>query len=323
MIALFLRQHRSWLLLLIVMQLVMNVLLFVDEGIQGVSLTYFNVVWLLAVLTFCAVRFSRDKRNMQAYAQFKHNYYETIEADYKEQLQVLQAKQRQHHLQLLEKHDELLAWVHEMKAPLTAMQLLQDKISESQLQERMQHEWLRLHLLLDQQLHATRLVNIEQDNRLERVELREVVVKEVQQLRSWFFEKQIELDLDDLRGDVISDAKWLGFIVRQLVTNALKYSEYRQQIRIYTTSDNGRVTLHVEDDGAGIAAEDLPRVFRKSYTGTLGREKSAATGMGLYLVKQVADALHIHVSITSEVANGTTVHVQFTQQDAYMKTFSK
>ena len=323
MIALFLRQHRSWLLLLVVMQLLTNMLLFVDEGIHRVSLTYFNAVWLFVVLIFCAVRLSIDKRKMHTYEQLKNNYYETIEENYKEQLQMLLAEKRQQHLQLLEKHDELLAWVHEMKAPLTAMQLLHDKISEPQLQERMQHEWLRLHLLLDQQLHATRLVNIEQDNRMERVKLREVVVKEVRQLRSWFFEKQIELDLDNLEEEVISDAKWLGFIVRQLLTNALKYSDCGQQIRIYTTLHDGCITLHVEDRGVGIAAEDLPRVFRKSYTGTLGREKSAATGMGLYLVKQVADALHLHVSITSEVANGTTVHVQFTNEDTYMKTFSK
>lgn len=323
MIALFLRQHKSWLLLVLVLQIIVNVLLVVDEGLAEVSLFYMNSVWLVLVLAFCCIRFVRDRKRLQAFSKDGRSYYDVIEEDYKEQLQVVLAEKRQQHLQLLEKQDELLAWVHEMKAPLTAMKLLQDSMDSAQLQDRMQHEWLRLHLLLDQQLHATRLMSIEQDNRLQPVILRDVVVKEAQELRSWFFEKQIALDLEELEGQVLSDSKWLGFIVRQLLTNALKYSEVGSEIRMFTTSDEQSTTLHVQDFGVGIAAEDLPRVFRKSYTGSLGREKSAATGMGLYLVKQAAEALHVHVSITSEVAVGTTVHVRFAEGNAYVKTFSK
>ena len=320
---LFIKQHMSWLMLLFGLQLFLNILLYVDVGIENVSLVYLNTVWLVLILLFCIVRFTLDRRLIGQYPERKGNYYTTIQADYEQQIEEQKAHNRQQHLQLLEKQDELLAWVHEMKAPLTAMRLLQDNVTDLVLKERLNNEWLRLHLLLDQQLHATRLMAIEQDNMLYNVIVKDIVAKEVKELRSWFFEKQIALDIDDVDLNVISDAKWLGFIIRQLLTNALKYSEAGQEIYIYTTENNHQQTLHIQDFGQGIAPEDLPRVFRKSYTGTLGRETSAASGMGLYLVKQAADALHINVSITSKLGEGTTVSLQFSQMNEYLKTFSK
>lgn len=322
MIVLFLRQHASWLLLIVGLHIILNVLLYVDAGIEDVSFYYFNAVWLFFVFLFCLIRFTLDYRLLSRFPERKTNYYRTIENDYIQQLEQLKIEQRQQNLQLLEKQDELLAWVHEMKAPLTAMQLLHDNVENSVLKERLNNEWLRLYLLLDTQLHATRLMAIEQDNRLQQVDIREIVVKEVKEMRSWFFEKKIALDMDAVEGEVISDSKWLGFIVRQLLTNALKYSEPGQEIRVYTTESNGNKYLHIQDFGQGIAAEDLPRIFRKAYTGTLGRETSSATGMGLYLVKQAADALHMKVSITSKLGEGTTVHLQFAQMNEYEKTFS-
>lgn len=323
MITLFLKQHMSWLMLLCSLQLFLNILLYVDVGIENVSLVYLNIVWGVLILLFCIVRFTLDRRLIGQFPERKSNYYTTIQADYEQQIEEQIAHNRQQHLQLLEKQDELLAWVHEMKAPLTAMRLLQDNVTDMKLKERLNNEWLRLHLLLDQQLHATRLIAIGQDNMLYNVNVKEIVAKEVKELRSWFFEKQIALDIDDVDLNVISDAKWLGFIIRQLLTNALKYSEVGQEIYIYTTQNNQQQTLHIQDFGQGIAPEDLPRVFRKSYTGTLGRETSAASGMGLYLVKQAADALHINVSITSKLGEGTTVSLQFSQMNQYLKTFSK
>ena len=321
MITLFIRQHMSWIGLLIGLQLFLNGLLIVDAGVEGVSFFYLNTVWLAIVAVFIGFRYVKDYQKLKPYSDHKDDYVETVKADYEQQLNQQKLRNREQHLLLLEKQDELLAWVHEMKAPLTAMKLLQDNVTDRILKERLENEWLRLHLLLDQQLHATRLMSIEQDNALTAVNVRQIVAKEVKELRSWFFEKNIALEMDEIDVDVLTDAKWLGFIVRQLLTNALKYSESGQEIRIYMTDNNGHKTLHIQDFGQGIAAQDLPRVFRKSYTGTIGRETSSATGMGLYLVKQAASALHIQVSITSNVGVGTTVHLQFVKTNNYTKTF--
>lgn len=320
MIRLFLRQYASWLVLLGSLQLFINVLFYLDEGIAGISLLYFNIVWLTMVLAFLSWRYTRDKNWIKQYETLTGNYYATMENAYEEQLQRLSLQLQEKNLIVLEKQDELLAWVHEMKSPLTAMQLILGKMESSELKEKIENEWLRLFLLLDQQLHATRLMTIEQDNRLEKVVLKEIVVAEVKALRSWCFEKDLEMELENLNIEVITDAKWLGFMIRQILSNAVKYSNEGGRINLFTTLENDQVILHIRDEGIGIASEDLPRVFRKSYTGTVGRETSAATGMGLYLAKQVANSLHIHLAIQSVSYQGTTVSIHFPKSNEYTKT---
>lgn len=322
MIRLFLRQHSSWLLFLLVLQLIINLILFVDSGFRGVSFYYINLVWLVLLGFFLLWRYMMDAKMMKDYVKDKPNYVEAMKEQYEARLSYQKSELQEQKLLLLERQDELLAWVHEMKSPLTAIQLIVEKMEQPTIKERLETEWLRLYLLLDQQLHATRFLTIEQDNRIEKVMLKEVLVQEVKALRSWCFEKQLALDLQQVDVEVQTDAKWLGFIVRQILSNAVKYSETGGEIQIYTTIEQEQLILHIQDAGVGIEKEDLPRVFRKSYTGTIGRETSAATGMGLYLAKQVADTLAIQLDINSTEQIGTTVHIRFPKTNAYVKTLA-
>lgn len=319
----FLNQYAPWLGFIIFLQLFINLLLFLDSGIRNVSFIYLNLVWLLLVVCFLVWRYISDSKKMKQYTYFEQDYFTTIQSDYEQQLQQKHVLLQEKNALLLEKQDELLAWVHEMKSPLTAMHLLIDQIELPQLKENIENEWLRLFLLLDQQLHATRLMSIEQDNRLERVNIKAVLVEEVKSMRSWCFEKKISIELENVDIEVVTDRKWLGFIVRQVLTNAVKYSRVGGQIQLFTKVIQGNVTLFIQDEGLGIASEDLPRVFRKSYTGTVGRETSTATGMGLYLAKQAADSLHMRLKIDSEVQKGTTVLIVFSQQNDYVKALGR
>lgn len=320
MILQFIRQYSSWIGLVFVLQLFINILLFLDVGFQDVSFMYLNIVWIVVFLIFCLGRFMRDTRVMKPYNNRTGNYITTIQENHKQQLEQIGLQLQEQKLQLLEKQDELLAWVHEMKSPLTAMQLLIEKVEDVELKERLDQEWLRLYLLLDQQLHASRLMTIEQDNRLEKINIKNVLVNEVKALRSWCFEKNLAIELEKVDVEVISDAKWLGFILRQILSNAVKYSAIGGEVRLFMTIDQGQTILSIQDNGIGIASEDLPRVFRKSYTGTIGRETSAATGMGLYLAKQAADSIGLSLTIQSTINEGTTVQITFPQTNAYVKT---
>lgn len=316
MIWLFLREHAAWLIFMISIQLFANILFYLDNGVEQVSVLYFNLVWFVLFSIFLVVRYVREAKRMRGYVPFQRNYVETVKFEAEQKVKELQTQYQEKHLNMLEQQDELLAWVHEMKAPLTAMQLLIDHVGPIERKERLEQEWLRLYLLLDQQLHASRLVTIEQDNRLEKVYLKDIVIQEVRALRSWCFERQLEIELENLQVEVVTDAKWLGFIVRQVLSNAVKYSLVGGKITIFTEQH----ALCIQDEGIGIVAEDLPRVFRKSYTGTVGRETSTATGMGLYLAKQVADSLNLKIAIRSAVNEGTTVRILFPQQNNYVKT---
>ena len=320
MISLFIRQYFSVILFVVALQLITNIILFLDSGFHDVSLFYINIVWLVLVVSYFSYRYVKDMKMMKAYTMRSGNYLAVIHEDYKEQLAKRSAEVQEQKLIVLERQDELLAWVHEMKSPLTAMQLLTEKVEDIGVRERIENEWLRLYLLLDQQLHATRLMTIELDNRIEKVQLRDVLIQEIKALRSWCFEKQIAIEMDSVEITVQTDAKWLGFIVRQILSNAVKYSEIAGEVRVFASMSDGQVVLTIQDDGIGIKAEDLPRVFRKSYTGTIGRETSAATGMGLYLAKQAADSLHILLSIESTEGKGTSVKITFPKMNDYIKT---
>ena len=320
MIRLFIRQYISMMLFVIILQLLLNLILFLDKGFHDVSLLYLNIIWFTLVAGYFSLRYVKDRKLMKPYVKFKGNYFDVIHEDYKEQLANKNAKVQEQKQIVLERQDELLAWVHEMKSPLTAMQLLLEKVEKSEVKERIENEWLRLYLLLDQQLHATRLMTIELDNRIEKVHVKDVLIQEIKALRTWCFEKKIAFDLevDDLT--VHSDTKWLGFIIRQILSNAVKYSDIGGVVRITAHMTNEQAVLIIQDEGIGIKSEDLPRVFRKSYTGTIGRETSAATGMGLYLAKQAAESLHILLAIESTEGIGTTVKITFPKMNDYQKT---
>lgn len=320
MILLFIKQHKSWLAFITLFQLVLNLIIAVDLGLLGVSLFYINAIWLVLVVVFLIILYVCERKVMQQYEISRPNYVEAVKESYEQLLLEKKGEIQEQKLQLLERQDELLAWVHEMKSPMTALQLLIEQMERYDMKERFEAEWLRLYLLLDQQLHATRLLTIEQDNRLEPVQLQSIIVPEIQALRSWCFDKQIAIELGDIEREVITDSKWLGFIVRQILSNAVKYSHVGGEVALNVTTENDQLAIVIQDNGIGIKKEDLPRVFRKSYTGTIGRETSAATGMGLYLAKQAADSLHIKLLIDSTEGVGTSVTIRFPKENNYEKT---
>ena len=117
--------------------------------------------------------------------------------------------------------------------------------------------------------------------------------------------------MHDLDVSVRTDSKWMEFIINQIVVNSIKYVEDNPLIEIYSTSDKESVSLIIRDNGIGISAKDLPRVFEKGFTGENGRSKYNSTGMGLYLVKKLCLALGNNVLTTSTEGEGTTVKIVF------------
>lgn len=326
----FLKEYAMWIMFFVVTFIWMNVVFRLDAGFTNVSVLYFNLVYSILFIVFLCWRYL--KYNRQALVLQKYDIeqpkqlaltplQEIVFTRYTEQLQQQQALVNDLNVQLQEQSDDLLAWVHEVKSPLTSLKLLIEQTGDIKQKVRLEQEWLRLYLLVDQQLHQTRLQTIEQDNRMQQVPLRTVIVQEIRDLQSWCIEKGIGFEIEELEQTVITDQKWLGFILRQILTNAVKYSHPNGEIHITTSNQNSHLLLHIEDRGVGISSEDLPRVFRKSYTGTVGRESTAATGMGLYLAQNAAVKLGITISIQSQLAKGTCVTLTFPEANHYTKSY--
>ncbi|KOS61266.1 sensor histidine kinase [Lysinibacillus agricola] len=334
MLILFLRERLAWIGFFAFIIVMINVLFSLDAGLEGISIWYMNISVLISFMVFLIWRYVVEVRQLRdflgnvesqlddvhsknlAISPFQTAYLTKIEdVIYDKNTELNQVK-----VQLQEYSDELLAWVHEVKAPLTSINLMLDHVEDLALRRKLETEWLRLHLLVDQQLHQTRFVSIEKDNYMMDIELRTVVYKEIRAMQAWCIEKGIGFDVDELTENVTTDSKWLAFIVRQILSNAIKYSPANSEVLIFTEVDvTGATLLHIKDAGIGIRREDLPRIFQKSYTGTAGRESAQSTGMGLYLAHNVAQKIGIRITVQSSVGEGSIFTLRFPLQNEYVK----
>lgn len=332
MIRNYLRERLSWILLVIALQLLLLFVAAIDRAIPFMPMLYIVFLSLLLFGAFLLLRYSKETRFYQSLAAWDDTYDLSViaapESPFEgvvmnrlsEQTDKFRKETSQLVAQLEEEKDDLMSWIHEVKTPLTAMRLMIDRMGDEPLKEQLRVEWLRIHLLLDRQLHQKRIPFIENDLYIEQVKLEPLLFQEIRELRAWCLLKGIGFDVNLPVQEVLTDAKWLAFIVRQLLTNAVKYSE-ASDIRVESgISPEGHAWLGVSDGGRGIDAKDLPRIFDKGFTSTRNHEDPAATGMGLYLAKKAADSLAIRISVESKPGEGTAFTLHFPRSNAYIHT---
>lgn len=330
---LYIKERTAWIVFFVFFELWINILLTIDVSFTNTSLLYMNSINLFLFLIFFLWRFYQETRFIKSVVSISEkdstfdqviarlpngqSLFDKIIMDELQEL-ILLGKQELNDSKtiLLEEKDQALSWIHEMKTPLTSMKLMLDNVKDSILKKKLEVEWLRLHMLLDQQLHKTRLPFIEKDNVIEEVNLKSVIFQEIKELKPWCMQRNIGFETKDLDEDTLTDQKWLSFIIRQIISNAVKYSKEGQEIQIYTKKDElGHLILSIQDEGVGISQADLPRIFDKTFTGRVGRESTASTGMGLYLAKNSAENLGITISVVSEVGIGSTFSLHFPLQN--------
>ena len=202
-------------------------------------------------------------------------------------------------------------WAHQIKTPLAAMRLLlqeegQEHGSDSFLKE-MDKELFRTEQYVEMVMTYVRIGDISKDLVLQWYSLDKLIKQAVRKYSRLFILQKLKLNYQESDRIVLTDEKWLSFILEQLLSNALKYTKEGEiSIRVSEGKEH-ELTLMIQDTGIGIYAEDLPRVFERGFTGYTGREHKKSTGIGLYLCKQVADKLGHSIWIESEPGVGTTV----------------
>lgn len=193
-------------------------------------------------------------------------------------------------------------WAHQIKTPIAAMRLLLQG-EDSEHSRALQAELFQIEQYVNMVLTYSRLDSDSSDMVVQSYELDGLVRQAVRKYAPLFIRKKLNLDLRPLTGEVLTDEKWLVFVIEQILSNALKYTS-RGQISIYKEEP---ATLVIADTGIGIAPEDLPRLGEKGFTGYNGRADKKATGLGLYLCRRILARLSHRMSITSAVGEGTTV----------------
>ena len=200
--------------------------------------------------------------------------------------------------------DYYTMWVHQIKTPIAAMRLLlqaEDVPDKGELAEQL----FKTEEYVGMVLQYLRIGNLGADLKIRQYSLDAIVRQAVRKYSGSFIRKRLSLDYQELGGTVITDEKWLVFVVEQILSNAIKYTR-KGKISIYMDEELPK-TLVIEDTGIGIAQEDLPRIFEKGFTGYNGRTDKKSTGIGLYLCKSIMNKLNHEIRITSVVGEGTRV----------------
>lgn len=217
-------------------------------------------------------------------------------------------------------------WVHQIKTPISAMKLLlevereelgqlmcDDEQSQYLLSDNMdsfEDELFRIEEYVSMALQYQRVSSTENDFVLEKVSVDGVIRDTIKKYAKIMIRRHIGINYSGTGQEVYTDGKWLAFMLEQILSNAIKYTP-QGFVTIETAEEKDRFFITIKDTGIGIKAEDLPLVFEKGYTGYNGHADKKATGIGLYLCRQMADKLGHTIRMESEIGKGTKVWIGF------------
>lgn len=230
--------------------------------------------------------------------------------------------------------DYYTMWAHQIKTPIFALRLLLQESTEENKEKL--SELFKIEQYVEMVLGYLRTEDMSSDLKLSRCSLDRIIRDQIHKYAGIFVSKKLTLTYESISQDVLTDEKWLGFVIGQILSNALKYTR-TGGIRIYlekklsldtddvsiSIRNDGcnkveNLTLIIEDTGIGIRAEDIPRIFEKGYTGVNGRDDNRATGIGLSLSNKIMRKLGHRLYITSTEGKGTKVFLEFSVEDLNM-----
>lgn len=311
---LFINSHGPELFLLFFLVALFLIVFHLYE-IKTEAVAYAFGLWLLAAVPIGFVRVVQALRRRAIYRAMAKALPESVEElpdprsavewEMQEMMRklVMQLKSEQFRAEQ-ERREELeyyTTWAHQIKTPISVIRLMLQELDTSE-NHALGLELFRIEQYVAMALDFFRLDSATHDFVIRSISLDSVIRQAIRKTAGLFIHKKLYLDYEPTEEVVLTDEKWLLFIIEQLVTNAVKYTEQGGvRIRVFPGK-----RLEIQDTGMGIAPEDLPRIFEKSYTGYNGRREKRATGIGLYLCMKACDRLSHRLSVRSDLGKGTT-----------------
>jgi signal transduction histidine kinase len=209
-------------------------------------------------------------------------------------------------------------WIHEVKIPLSTLVLISEN-HKDQFDKKTKAQLKRLENYVDQVLYYARSENAEKDYLIKETDLSKVIKNVGLKNMDDLLENKIDYNVKNVNVKVLTDSKWLEFILEQIINNSIKYKRDIEDsfIKISSLDEKNRTTLIIEDNGIGIKESDLKQVFDKSFTGENGRNKSKSTGMGLFIAKNMCEKLGHKINIESKENEYTKVYITFAKDKYY------
>ena len=233
------------------------------------------------------------------------------EMQYHRIIRALCDEEMQKQTELTGRHNDLLdyytAWTHQIKTPIAAMKLSFQN-EDSALARQSLNDLKRIEQYVGMALTYLKLDSGDIDYVIREHDLDDIIRQVIRNFAGEFIDRKIKLEYETIQYKVLTDDKWLAFVIEQILSNSLKYTN-EGVISIFMDGS----TLCISDTGIGIDAADIPRLFEKGFTGYNGRKDKRASGIGLYLCKRICDNLSHRISVESKVGTGTTVKIELEQ----------
>lgn len=227
-------------------------------------------------------------------------------------------KIKEYSLNIADFKDYIEMWIHEVKLPLASINLMihnHKELSDKKIIEQLK----RIDDDVEQVLYYVRSENAEKDYLIKETQLKKVISNVAIKNKDILLERKIDLIVDVKDIQVLTDSKWLEFMINQIVSNSIKYirSNVEHFIKISAEESDKNIILKIYDNGIGIRKSDIHKVFNKTFTGNNGRKIETSTGMGLYIVKQLCKKLGHKIIIDSKENEYTQVSILFNKNDFY------
>lgn len=350
----YLKEKKGDLTLFIAMMLMFDLIFYLyDINLEPLLYIYillFGVVLVRVIYGF--VQFYKKHQILVKHAALDEIYVldmekskKTIERDYQILVNKLIAEKTASNAAMTktmtEMKDYYTLWAHQIKTPISAMNLLLQVIESNgendclgsentaavrttenyqkagiEIKE-LRQELFKIDFYADAVLQYLRLEDISSDFKFDKYNLESIVKQSVKKYAFQFIYRKIKIEMSNLDFEVLTDEKWISFVIEQLLSNAIKYTKDGGTVKIYrkeTFNVNDKI-LVIEDNGIGISDEDLPRIFERGFTGYNGRIGRKSTGIGLYLCKKAINKLSYKIAIESEYGVGTKVIIDMSGTD--------
>lgn len=325
----YIRENYLWILFFVIVNIAILFVAVMDNSIPIESLIYIIMLNTLLLVIFLMVDIRRKKSFFNDIKNIrKHEDIDSADLPFtafqKEYMEMLE-RLKVHHFNSLsneasktkENLDEVTRFVHDLKMPLTTMQLMLEDIKGDN-KAKLMTEWHRLDQKLNEILYMKRLPNIKNDLYIEEVKLSQVFNHLIQKMRTMCMYKNIGFDIHLNVNECVTDLKWLTFIINEIISNAVKYSS-NNDIEIRSSMLDGHTFISIKDYGRGIKSEDIKRIFDAGFTSTSDHGDTQSTGMGLYLAKEATQALGIEMDVTSVYGEYTIFVLKMPKDNEYLK----
>ncbi|GAA0764981.1 sensor histidine kinase [Clostridium subterminale] len=326
-------KNRLWIVVILTLNFIFGGLLWLSNDKAFIYI--FPTMVIGSLILYCATAFSiykNDLKRQQAISKFldeptKDMENEIISLFHYEEAQVIKdigkiLRQNQNtisiHKQGIDEYEEYIeAWAHEIKTPLGLMTFVLDNRKEEispVVYKRLQYVRTKMQEDIERMLYYARLKSTCNDYFFKELSLKESCIEVIEEYKVILQEKGIDviLDIDDYK--VLSDKRGIQFIIRQIISNSVKYKNIEvsdPQIVITSDENEKNINLTIRDNGIGVKAYDLPFIFEKGFTGEIGQQRKNSTGMGLYLAKQVAESLKAGLEANDNYTDGLEISLVF------------